>query len=429
MVLKIKYMPVVSFYVAFWCGVMLVDLLLLFIILWILRLAFKILKKIEEHKPFYEELIFLFLSLYSLSSYFLGLIGIVYFDTSFDVLHLIIRNNLIVISVVYFIIELTHDFRARYIVSFANIRNKLLSQVTNVSKIKITLAALFLIILVLITILQIFKIGVANFFSNIRGHGTTVFIVGNFYLQILTIPISYILFSRGLHCKKPIYSKFILGLVVVFWIMYIFCGARKEVFIFAMIVVMSGLFDLKKNLKYFIGVLLIIFMLPMVREGYWVPTNYLLSLHEFVLPQYTQVIAKELMSSTQIEAIVEQSGLISGIGAMVPSFLRLMPYKPIGESILDLPYISVGLSVHPFAEFYINFGEYWWVAFVLFFVVGYHLIFILSRIVPELSVISFGYLAVYGRSDVWLTIFFIIYSTIVLVFFSRQIRIGNKVVI
>jgi len=211
------------------------------------------------------------------------------------------------------------------------------------------------------------------------------------------------------------------SLIVILWSLFIISGYRKELFAFIMCLFLSGFVNIGHHKKSIIALVLLFLALPIFRDGNFRITNFVLSFHEFVLPQYTQGLVEFKMSHSDISYILRNSSLINGIGALFPSFLRLLPYKPIGVSILDLPYVDVGLGIHPFAEYAINFGKDWWFFFIIVSFIGYNLVFYLSRWIPEILFVSLGYFAMYGRSDVWLTIFFVTYSSIVLMFISRRV--------
>ncbi len=144
--------------------------------------------------------------------------------------------------------------------------------------------------------------------------------------------------------------------------------------------------------------------------------------------KYVQFIAEHLINDYDTSLVLEKSNLFNGVNAMFPSFLRINEYKGLGSSLLDsLSYIPLGIGAHPLGEAILNFGKYGYLVFIIVFFFCYNLIFFIAKNgLPELLIIAIGYFSIIGRSDLWLSVFFLSYSSFFMFLMCRNIKIDGK---
>lgn len=240
------------------------------------------------------------------------------------------------------------------------------------------------------------------------------------------IPLSIILITYVINKQIEYGKKFIILNIVLFaWLPLLLVGARKEIYICIIAVFLfSGISRMKKMVLGVFAVLLLL-LLPLLREGWVGFDNLIMSFHEFILPQYSHFIF-EVLGSEAKRNIVETSGYQAGFWSLLPGMLRPKEYIPLGLSTFNLGLTNVGIAAHPIGEAVLNFNENGYVFFGLIYVVINTIVFMISKRSPLAAVIFFSYLSLLGRTDLWVTIFFGIYTYVFIRMFLMKVQKTNK---
>ncbi|WP_309462008.1 hypothetical protein, partial [Bacillus paranthracis] len=272
----------------------------------------------------------------------------------------------------------------------------------------------------------IFVIGIKALLENPRVYATILFEQVGFYHQIVMIPLSIILITYVINKQIEYGKKFIILNIVLFaWLPLLLVGARKEIYICIIAVFLfSGISRMKKMVLGVFAVLLLL-LLPLLREGWVGFDNLIMSFHEFILPQYSHFIF-EVLGSEAKRNIVETSGYQAGFWSLLPGMLRPKEYIPLGLSTFNLGLTNVGIAAHPIGEAVLNFNENGYVFFGLIYVVINTIVFMISKRSPLAAVIFFSYLSLLGRTDLWVTIFFGIYTYVFIRMFLMKVQKTNK---
>ncbi|MEZ4503370.1 MAG: hypothetical protein R3C39_12150 [Dehalococcoidia bacterium] len=123
---------------------------------------------------------------------------------------------------------------------------------------------------------------------------------------------------------------------------------------------------------------------------------------EFVYPQYVLFAAME-------HDIDLDYGYGRGATLMLPAALRPFEVHDIGSSFADLGVTNVGVGAHPVGEAYLASPGAAGVLAVAATVLVVLAVRLLARLDPAFAVAGAAHLVLWGRSDLWITLFFSMY--------------------
>ncbi|HGA0701183.1 MULTISPECIES: hypothetical protein [Bacillus] len=382
-------------------------ILLMFIVIFFVQLIIDIL----QVKKRLVSILFVFIMLYSVSAFIAMRLGYIYFYMDPEIIVEVTGKSLASIILAYIFITISSFFFS--FPSVESIKKRIRDYVLGIEKISINICILILCIIAgYFWSKIIFQIGINALLSNPRIYATVLFEHINFYHQIILIPISIILAIRMDYDKDSFMRNLTVKLsLALAWSPLVLVGARKELFIFVMGYFIFG--GMKKLLKYMGLILIAILMLflPLIREGWSGFNNIIMSFHEFIMPQYASFIYQQLDDVSK-NSILDVSGYMVGINAMIPGFLRIHEYIPLGESTFTLGITNVGIATHFIGEAVLNFPNGGYLLFSIMYTSMLLIIVKVNKISPMIFVLFYSYLIVIGRSDFWLTMFFCCYSFI-----------------
>ncbi|WP_141557678.1 hypothetical protein [Bacillus cereus] len=394
------------------------DSLICLIVMWNLVLLLPILINSKSSLSMIA-FVSLFMTWYSTSAFIASFLGFTYFDIPQQIIFEVTQKSLLTLIVCHFVLIL-----CKILFKFPSldwIETNFIGVIQGLSKNRIKFMIVILMTLgVYFWYRIIFVIGITSLLENPRIYAAVLFEQVGFYHQIIMVPITFILIvyminTKGAHKLKA--WIFISGILI--WLPMVLVGARKELYICVIVIFLFGGITRIKKVILGIVVTFMFLIIPLFREGWVGFDNIILSFQEFILPQYSHFIF-EILGDIQKNAIVDISGYQAGFWSLFPGFLRPHEYVPLGLSLFNLRLTNVGIAAHPIGEAVLNFGELGYVLFGFIFVGVTVVAFISSKKSIIVSVILFAYLSLLGRSDLWITIFFCLYTCIVTsLFFIR----------
>lgn len=353
--------------------------------------------------------------------YYFG--GITYFGVRGETIEYITKYSFL--SVLFIHVICIFLSRKYNLPSLNEIRFKLLGKARRVKRDRIVLAYLLLFLAgTLMWYDVIFTIGSLSPVGNRELVGELLF-GNNHYFQLIFISVTiFVMFILKVRKKRWINYW---GACLLFWLWYptIVVGARKEIFIIGVVFYMFSNFKTYQKIGVVALFLTYMFGIPIVREGWSGVALNILSIQEFILPQYVHHLLYE-SSQTSIEYVRSFSSYKDGFWVFLPGFLRLSEFQPLGVSFFDLGKTNVALGANPIGEAWLNFGDFGYIFFIFSFVLLVYFLLIRNHKNPEFFVIAVPYLALYGRSDLWVTLFFIIYSGLLLKLLFTGIKVESE---
>ena len=271
---------------------------------------------------------------------------------------------------------------------------------------------------------RISQVGLVNILeSPRRTYVNFLLSTGNHNIQLVAISVSTFGFLILLLHKGHLLIKAFLAMALfAYWLPFVLIGSRKELLIVFIATVGVYLFfnTISLGRRLCLGilalfVLLSMALLPAVRDGYIAALA-----HEWILPQYF------LFSVMEKDIKLEGYNYLTGFWLMVPGFLRPIPVRDLGQTFASLHLTNVGVGAHPVAEAYINNSEF---AVLLFAISTTFLLLavrFLSKLSPAFGMLGIAYLLLWGRSDLWVTLFYLIYGGIVLAAMTA-LGIGTRI--
>ncbi|MCP3761377.1 hypothetical protein NLX67_03100 [Domibacillus sp. A3M-37] len=369
----------------------------------------------------YFSIITVFITLYSVSAYIASNWGFIYFDIPKFIIDDVTLKSLAAIIFSHFILFIISPmFKNK---SLKDSEQLFIKRIKTLSINKINLM-LFLMFLIgsYFWYRLIFKVGLPNLIGNPRFFASVLLEQAGFYHQIIMIPISIILTAYLINNKLNFKRKFLfISILLLAWIPLLLVGARKEIYVYLLAILFFG--GIKKSNKIIMGFFTAIVMLiiPLVREGWSGFENVILSFQEFILPQYSHFIF-ELLGEQQKSALLNLSGYEVGAWSLFPGFLRVEEFIPLGLSVFNLGLTNVGIAAHPIGEAFLNFGTNGYIIFVFIFVFLNIFTIRLAKNNIMAFVICFLYLILLGRTDLWVTVFFCLYTYIFIAIFFIKFK-------
>jgi len=221
-------------------------------------------------------------------------------------------------------------------------------------------------------------------------------------IQLVCIAATIVLVARRYYLTTgylPIVA------VMAVWLPYIVIGSRKDLVTTATICLILLGRAFKRGHRILIaGGCISVFAFPWLLSG-----DFYLSLHEFILPQYMQFsIDMGLVPDTLGGTFIERGQFL------IPATFRLTQIVDFGQAVFRLGLTGVGVGASPFGEAILVAGS--GLRAVWFFAGLFVAWLIFVRLMTErmylVTVVSYGLLIVYGRSDFWTMVFFAIYISL-----------------
>jgi hypothetical protein len=233
--------------------------------------------------------------------------------------------------------------------------------------------------------------------------------------QVVAIPLTIALLIHG-WTSKSLKIRLLTSAISAFaWFPSFMVGSRKEVFIIT--IALLSVWMMRR-----IGILpllvLSVFMLGLGLIPVIFGTDLSHSLHEFVLPFYNVMIVQQFQAYIRPSAsFFEYSQLL------LPSILRMTEIRDFGSDIYDVMKqfgLNVSFGGHPLAEVVVYGTDY-----PALLLLGSNMILVatcavLIRVNPAYAIISVPYLALWGRSLLWITLFYIIYGGLMLALMTAR---------
>ncbi|MBV6644182.1 MAG: hypothetical protein KI790_01960 [Cyclobacteriaceae bacterium] len=307
----------------------------------------------------------------------------------------------------------------------SSIREAIIQKINSVSVARSYLIIFLMILLSVLMWLNIWR-SIGNFLPvGNRDFAGELFFISNHYMQILILSLSFYSIFRILSKRSRVETLLYIVLLIFLWYPFAVVGARKEIFLLVLCIFFFLETTLKQKTLLGAAVVVYMFGIPLLREGVSSTVFNILSIQEFILPQYTHLLLSE-SSDLTISEILDQSSYQSGLWVFIPGTFRLTEFVPLGKSFYNLDLTNVALGAHPIGEAWINYGDwgYFFFAFLFFFLIRF--LITGGAGITELVIVSCSYLAVFGRSDLWITLFFIIYTSLFFFLLATPIRIRYR---
>ena len=241
----------------------------------------------------------------------------------------------------------------------------------------------------------------------------------NHNVQLITISLSIILFLGFFLKRNKIFKMNCIAVLLLYYIPYVVVGARKEL----LIVLLSGaiivVYIFKNKSRYIMQVGLFFVIIFFVIMPYFRDKSLFRSFDEWIMPQY---ILFSIIDEN-VRNMIDYNYL-TGAWIMLPGFMRPISVVNLGQQFADLKLTTVGVGGHSFAEAFLNFGDLSVFLFPLITLMLIIMIVLLSLRIPVAGIIGIVYLFLWGRSDLWVTIFYILYGSIVFALLA-QVKINN----
>ncbi len=355
---------------------------------------------------------------YGCGPYISSLFDEIYFGASKENINELTITMLSAISFSYVVISLVMQiFSKRVNLSVKTSRLRVMEK-----SIK-TPHAIFLATILLVTLVSIYQIYQVFFVYGLYKSlflsqlvRQEILIPSSTYIQLIVIPSMIFLVSRTYKTPHDNFRVFVRLVIFATLIPLFLVSARKEILLI-IIAVIPFLHLGKKAFALAIATVLLFLLQAAYRNiGYGAISfnDIILSSHEFVLPSYTFILTAE--SGPVIQQIIQNSsGYLTSFWGLLPNFLRLEQYVDFGSSFYSATSINIALGASPFADIYLDFADIVAPVFIVNLVIIFLGIFLLSKKIPEILFLSFPFLFILGRSTFSITVFFIVYSTLVLV--------------
>jgi hypothetical protein len=272
----------------------------------------------------------------------------------------------------------------------------------------------FLLSLALLSIglfdwLKLASIGLATVIGGERRQfATQLLLGGNHNIQVLCIAATAFLICRIATRSIGLFP--VLSLIVL-WTPFLLAGSRKEAITTGAIcvIMLAGILSKRMIFLSVIGSV-IVFLSPTLKSA-----NIFDSLHEFILPQYMHFsIAMGLVPPDLGGSFLDRAQFL------LPNELRVTEIVDFGRAFYRLGITGVGLGASPFGEAELNafFGSPE-ASFVIVFTAAVAAMHFLAKKFPIYTIVAFGLLLVFGRSDFWTYMFFVCYVSVLILLLAK----------
>lgn len=258
--------------------------------------------------------------------------------------------------------------------------------------------------------------------SGRRSFSDVLALASDHNVQVVAIPISILALIRACRTDDRLLRAVVTICVGFAWLPSFLAGSRKEVFLICMaflpIMLTRPVGAMARWLA--VGAALIFILVPILFDG-----QIIMGFQEFILPYYNIVSVHEYS-----DYLMPTYSFFSGIQLLLPSFLRISDVRVFGSDLSDLM-IALGQNVsyggQPYAEAMAFAGQTPAVMFLVNNSILLGACYVLARINSIYTIMAFPYLALWGRSILWVTLFFILYGGLLLILLAaRRSRGGAR---
>jgi hypothetical protein len=248
--------------------------------------------------------------------------------------------------------------------------------------------------------------------SGRRSFADDLLLASDHNVQVIAIPITILALISAWQTRDQLLRTVVTICVGFAWLPSLLAGARKEIFIIciaASIPKMLKLRPLGLTTPLLVACAAIVFIsIPVLFDG-----DFARGFQEFILPFYNVISIHEYG-----DYLRPTTSFLSGTQLLLPSFLRPMDARVFGTDITDLM-LALGQNVsyggQPYAESLAFAEQAPCIMFLVSNIILLGACFVLARMNPIYALIAFPYLALWGRSILWLTLFFILYGGLVMI--------------
>jgi len=364
--------------------------------------------------PFY--VFWFILTLYCTTAEMLYLwLDIRYFNVEPEIIFNGTRLSLAGILISYIIASL-FTVKINFVSYFEKHVKILATKIEQVGLIRCIFICLFLIIIGIVDWHTIFNIGLRKILYMPRQTFRPYILSINHRYALIALPGTIFLLGILLLSWQDILWIKILSIIslVVYWGPFIIVGSRRELIYIITIGLLMLIFSqsIKKYRIFLISLGLILLLgfiiIPFAIRGYINIDPFL----EFALPQYNLFL---LMSKPWLCIDVKSTyDLAKGFWLLFPSALRPLNLTGPGTILQSKASLPFGLAFHPMAESFLNYPELAFLVFAILTTIVLLIILWFDSVNFVFGLIGFPYLLQWGRSDFWVSIFFILYTGIIL---------------
>ena len=381
------------------------HILFILIYIWLINLFFTLLLN-KDSRIF--NVFWLFLTLYNITALF----GLKYFNLDYPPFpqeETIIEGTFIGLRGIW----LAYTFASIVFFKFdwknwiKNIVSGVSIQFEQVKEARLYLCGVFVILIGLIDSISLLRLGLLNIFVSERRHFSGELLsTSNHNIQILGISISILLIiGISRYRRNMVLVMYGMSGLFLYWIPFLLVGSRKELIYLFGAITIYFMYN-KKISKTFLFIITVVGIVFFLLPGL-IGNSMEFSFHEFILPQY--------MLFTLLESNVNiDYNYFQGTWFLLPGFLRLYNTESLGVIFFNAGLTNVGVGGNPVAEAYVNNHNFVVIIFAIVTVIFLLLIVLLSRINPWIGLIGLSYGFVWGRSDLWITLFFILYTGLII---------------
>lgn len=251
-------------------------------------------------------------------------------------------------------------------------------------------------------VLELMSLGIVTVLgSERRAFASELLLASSHNVQLLVVVCSVHSLVRAVMGRRPLFWS--LASLALCWMPFVLVGSRKEFLLFALSVFL--IVDIGRRARLLAGGVLFpsFLALPALKSGDWFS-----SMHEFALPQYVQFSVQMNLVPVSVFADFVARGQL-----LLPDFLRTREVRDPGQVFADLQITGVGVGSSPFGEA-LQGSDVPLAFFTGSFAILILAMLVLSRTLPEMIIFGFPLLLFYGRSDFWILVFFLAYSSILM---------------
>jgi hypothetical protein len=288
---------------------------------------------------------------------------------------------------------------------------------------KLIVACLLLLTVAAIDWYQLLSLGVSSVLGGYRReYATNLLSASNHDVWVIaigaTLALSLHAIANGLRSRQ---AYLVYAVLAVYWLPSILAGSRQLLVAvgvsIATVAIASNI--LTRNSARFVkvlagGALMMLFLLPFLETGQLSQATI-----EFVYPQY-------MLFTAMADNLPLHMSYLGDSAFMLPSQLRPTHIQVIGDQFKALNITNVGVGDSPVGEAYIDSPRYVVPIAVTSTLVVLLIVVLLSKLHPAFLVVGVGQLIVWGRSDFWVVIFYIVYGGLLLWFFMPPRRVRRS---
>jgi hypothetical protein len=246
--------------------------------------------------------------------------------------------------------------------------------------------------------------------SGRRRFSDALVLATNHNVQVVAIPVTILALICAWRAGDRFTRMVVFVCVGFAWFPSFLAGSRKEVFLicvaFLPIVLARPVSNTTRLLVAAAGTSF--FAIPILFDG-----EIVRGFQEFILPYYNIVSIHEYP-----DYLRPTTPFFSGVQLLLPSFLRATDARVFGSDLSELM-TALGQNVsyggQPYAEALAFTAQTPALMFLMSNAILFGTCFLLARINSIYTIIAFPYLALWGRSILWVTLFFILYGGLLLI--------------